>query len=368
MSWKFANSMSIVNRLLLIFVTTILLILTVITVLIYPPLKELLHLAQMNQEQYHFVLAQICIKNFFIGLWVSALILICASYWVAKKSMSPVYNFSEELASINASSLDKRLKDEGHPQELRQLAVTCNAMLLRIEHAVLHIKQFSASMAHELRNPVHYLQTATEITLAKPQSIETYQNLLHSHLEEYHHLTRLIDNLLFLTRSEHGQIQLNPKSLSAKKMIHSVVEYYHATALEQGIEIQVAGDARIVVDEPLFKRVISNLIDNSLKYTQQGGTILIKIEETETHQIQITIKDTGIGIAKEHLPLLCQGFYRVNHSTHDKYSGLGLGLAIAQSIMNIHSGQIEIESEPGQGTAVILRLNNASQFISVEFH
>ena len=358
MSWKFANSMSIINRLLLIFFSTMLLILIVITGLVYPPLKELLHVAHINHEQYNFVLTQICIKKFFIGLWVSALILICASYIVAKKSMKPIYNFAEELASINASSLDKRLKNDGHPKELRQLAATCNAMLFRIESAFLHIKQFSASMAHELRNPLHYLQTATEITLAKPQSVETYQHLLQTHMEEYQHLTQLIDNLLFLTRSEQGQIQLNRKQLPAKDLINSIVEYYHSTALDKEIEIQVIGNARIEVDEHLFKRVISNVIDNSLKYTKQGGAIVITIEEKVHHNIQITIKDNGIGIAEEHLPLLCQGFYRVDHSTNNENIGIGLGLAIAKSIMTIHNGQIEIQSQPGLGTIVSLFLNN----------
>ncbi len=335
------------------------LILIVITGLVYPPLKELLHVAHINHEQYNFVLTQICIKKFFIGLWVSALILICASYLVAKKSMKPIYDFAEELELINASSLDKRLKNEGHPKELRQLAATCNAMLFRIESAFLHIKQFSASMAHELRNPVHYLQTATEITLAKPQSIEAYQHLLQTHMEEYQQLTQLIDNLLFLTRSEHGQIQLNRKQLPAKDLINSIVEYYHSSALDKGIEIQVVGNARIEVDEHLFKRVISNVIDNSLKYTKQGGTILITIEEKVNH-IQITIKDNGIGIAKEHLPLLCQGFYRVDHSTNNENAGIGLGLAIAKSIMTIHNGQIDIQSQPDLGTVVSLLLNNES--------
>lgn len=335
-----------------------LLILIVITGLVYPPLKELLHVAHINHEQYNFVLTQICIKKFFIGLWVSALILICASYLVAKKSMKPIYNFAEELASINASSLDKRLKNEGHPKELRQLAATCNAMLFRIESAFLHIKQFSASMAHELRNPVHYLRTATEITLAKPQSVEAYQHLLQTHMEEYQNLTQLIDNLLFLTRSEHGQIQLNRKQLPAKDLINSIVEYYHSTALDKEIEIKVVGNARIEVDEHLFKRVISNVIDNSLKYTKRGGAIVITIEEKAHHDIQITIKDNGIGIAKEHLPLLCQGFYRVDHSTSNENIGIGLGLAIAKSIMTIHNGQIDIQSEPGLGTLVSLFLNN----------
>lgn len=333
-----------------------LLILIIITGLVYPPMKELLHNAQLNHEQYNYLLAQICIKKFFIGLWISGFILIGTSYLIAKKSMRPLNNFTQELASISAVSLDRRLKVEGHPRELRELAATCNAMLFRIENSFQHIKQFSASMAHELRNPVHYLQTATEITLAKPQTVENYQHLLHTHLEEYQNLTKLIDNLLFLTRSEHGQILLNRQKLPAKDLINSVVEYYQYTALENGIEIQIIGAAEIEVDEHLFKRVISNIIDNSLNYTKENGIITISIEKRPDHGVQISIKDNGIGIEKEHLPLLCQGFYRVDHSTNKENAGLGLGLAIANSIMKIHKGQIEIQSQPNRGTTVILTL------------
>ncbi|KTC87055.1 ATP-binding protein [Legionella brunensis] len=356
MYWKSAKSMSITNRLLLIFICSTVLILSVITGLVYPPMRELLQQSHLNHEHYSYLLTQVCIKKFFAGLWFSTLIIIIASYLLAKKSMKPIKKFTDELASISASSLDKRLPYEGNPKELQELAATCNNMLFRIESAFSHIKQFSASMAHELRNPIHYLQTATEITLAKPQTVETYQNVLQTHLEEYQNLNQLIENLLFLTRCEHGQLPLNLKKLSANQLISSIIEYYHPIAHENSIEIQVNGDAQIEVDEHLFKRVISNLIDNSLAYTNKGGWVLISIEKTSDN-IQICIRDNGIGISKEHLPLLCQGFYRVDYRTTQENAGLGLGLTIAKSIMEHHNGRLAIDSQLGLGTHVILTLN-----------
>lgn len=268
--------------------------------------------------------------------------------------MRPIKTFTEELASIGVSSLGKRLLDKGKPKELQELAATCNDLLFRIERGFIHIKQFSASMAHELRNPIHYLQTATEITLAKPQTVETYQDLLQSHLEEYQNLTQLIDNLLFLTRCERGQLQLSVRTLSANHLISTMIEYYHSIAQENGIDIQVTGDAQIDVDEQLFKRVIANLIDNSLAYTKKGGCILISIEIKKDNSTQICIKDNGIGISEEHLPLLCQGFYRVDYGTNKENAGLGLGLAIAKSIMEHHKGQLVVNSQLGIGTMVKL--------------
>lgn len=358
MYWKFAKSISITNRLLLIFVSSTLLTLLIITALVYPPMKELLYQSHVNNEHYSYLLTQICIKKFFIALWFSALIFIIASYLLAKKSIRPIKIFSKELASINASSLDKRLPLDGNPKELQNLATTCNDMLSRVEGAFSHIKQFSASMAHELRTPIHYLRTTTEITLAKPQTVEAYQQVLQTHLEEYQNLTQLIDNLLFLTRCEHGQLQLNIRTLSAKELIRSIIEYYHSVAEENRINIQVFGDAEIKVDEQLFKRVISNLIDNSLAYTNEGGEVLISIEKNTDNKIQIHIKDNGIGISPEHLPHLCQGFYRVDYENRKENAGLGLGLAIAKLIMEHHKGALVVDSHLGLGTNVVLTLSS----------
>ncbi len=356
MSWKLVNSISIINRLLILFICSILLILIIITGLVYPPLKELLYQAQLHQEHYNYLLAQICIKKFFAGLWISSFILMITSYIIAKKSMKPLSTFTQELASINAASLDTRLKTGEYPGELKELATTCNGMLLRIEQSFQHIRQFSASMAHELRTPVHYLQTATEITLASPQSIENYQHLLHTHLEEYRNLNMLIDNLLFLTRSEHGQIPLNRKKLFTHDIINSIVEYYHYIAQDHDITIHIEGTAEIEVDEHLFKRVLSNILDNSLAYTQTGGAITIKVKERPDRSVEVSITDNGIGIEEHHLPLLCQGFYRVDSTINNGQAGLGLGLAIVHSIMKIHQGCIEIQSQLNKGTTILLTL------------
>jgi|GEM_PF-4987416 len=358
MSWRSFKSMSITNRLLLTFISATVLILVVITSLVYPPMLEMMHEAKKHHEYSHFLLTQICIKKLFSGIWISAFVVIITSYFLAKKSMQPVKDFTKELASIGGSSLDKRLQTAGQPIELQQLATTCNEMLSRIENSFLHIKKFSASMAHELRNPVHFLQTATEITLAKPQSIETYQTLLHTHLEEYQNLTKLIDNLLFLTRSEQGQIPLKLETVSAQHLLCSVVDFYQSAALEKNITIELEGDAQIHVDVLLFKRVIANLIDNSLTYTPIDGSLHISIEKNDSNQIQIIIEDSGIGIAKEELPLICHTFYRIDHSLQNQNAGLGLGLAIAKSILENHKATLLIESATNQGTKATLTLHN----------
>ena len=318
----------------------------------------LMEKSYLNHDYSGYLLSQICLKKFFIALWLSAGVSIIASYFLARKSVSPIRKFTQELASVSLSALNKRLNDQDNPKELRELALACNELLLRIDLGVKRMKQFSASMAHELRNPIHFLQTATEISLTKTQTVEDYQQLLHHHLEEYQVLTQLIDNLLFLARSEEGHLLLNKKKLAAKDLISQVIDYYRSLAEEKKTTISIQGDGDIEVDEHLFKRVIANLIDNSLTYTPEGGHILCSIEPSVGNSIRLSIKDNGIGIAKEHLNKVFQGFYRVDYTSNNETKGLGLGLAIAKSIVEHHHGELSIESTEGIGTTVYLNLKS----------
>lgn len=340
--------MSIIKRLVLIYLTATVLMLGLITVLIYPALKEISIVAPGN------ILANLCIRNLFIGLWAAAGISIVACYIISKHSLSPLNKLSKTLNSINVLSLDARLCVNQYPKELKQLATTCNELLSRIEVSFNQLTQFSAGIAHELRNPMHMLKTTTEITLATPQGKEAYTALLEQHLEEFNHLNQLIEKLLLLSRSEHKLLDLSCEHYSAKELIHSVTQFYAIEAEERGVSISCIEDARIFVDRALFRQVLSNLVDNSLRHTPPGGKITAYISETADH-VNITLSDTGSGIPQDELPYITQGFYRPNSETSEKQN-LGLGLAIAKSIVQCHSGRLMITSADSVGTKINIEL------------
>ncbi|MDF1678086.1 MAG: ATP-binding protein [Legionellaceae bacterium] len=346
--------MSITKRLLSVYLLSTFSILALITTLVYPPLYDLMVHISAQHVTNDYLLAKVCIQYFFIALWAAVGISGFVSYYIIKRSLSPVKKFSEQLNLVCASSLDKRLIEADYPRELKQLALTCNNMLERIERAFQQMKQFSAGMAHELRNPIHYLKTATEVTLSRSNDLEAYQHLLEKHLDEYQNLTQLIDNLLLLSRAENGQLHPNYEPQSAKALVDTIMDYYQYIATENKVKITSVGDATIHVDSTLFKRVLTNLIDNSLMHTPEKGTITLAIQQID-ESVQITVKDTGKGIPKDALPNVTQSFYRLA-TPHQE--GLGLGLAICQSIMDSHGGTMKIDSDIGSGTIVTLTLRS----------
>lgn len=159
--------------------------------------------------------------------------------------------------------------------------------------------------------------------------------------------------MLFVARSDNGQIALNKEVIFSRKEILNICDYYQAIADENKIDIVCEGDISFLADLTLFKRVISNLIFNALKYTPHQGKITIKMKYVNQYA-EISILDTGVGILPEHLSKIFDRFYRVDSSRSSLSGGLGLGLAIVKSIIELHNGKIYIESKINCGTSIHL--------------
>lgn len=258
------------------------------------------------------------------------------------------------MKQITAQSLDCRIQPNDWPKELRNLAHQFNEMLHRIQSSFIQLSEFSSDIAHELRTPIHNLRTMTEMALLHEQSPEAYQNILESNMHEYLHLSKLIEALLFIARSDHGALRLQKTRIDVLKEIFSILDYYQAIADEKEITFSCSGEAKAEVDKELFKRVISNLMSNALRYTPSHGIIQIKIESTE-NAVNLCITDTGMGIADDDLSNIFNRFYRVDKSRTTDSGGLGLGLAIVKSIMDLHQGSIKISSQLGKETSVHLQ-------------
>jgi two-component system heavy metal sensor histidine kinase CusS len=284
-------------------------------------------------------------------------LLACAlvGWWIAYRGIRPLRKMADTAARIRSSTLYERLGLLGLPSELSDLAATFNDMLDRLEDSFERLSRFSSDIAHELRTPIQNLRGEAEVVLSKSRDTAEYQDLLGSSLEEYQRLSSLIDSLLFLARAENPQTHIQREELDLKKELDLLQDFYGPSAGESGITLRVeAGEGlRAKLDRSLFQRAVGNLVENALKHTPAGGNVLLKASTGEG-KVRVEVSDTGKGIPQDQLSRVFDRFYRVDFSRSLSSGGAGLGLSIVKSIMELHGGTVEIQSELSKGTTVTL--------------
>jgi two-component system heavy metal sensor histidine kinase CusS len=273
---------------------------------------------------------------------------------VARRGMRPLAHITDAVQRVSASKLYERVGEADWPQELCSLAAAFDGMLGRLEDSFARLSRFSADLAHELRTPINNLMGEAEVALSRARTAEEYRQVIESSLEEYQRLARLIDSLLFLARAESGKASLQLAPCDTLREMEAVREFHEAVAEEQGVAVTCRGEVRLWADATLLRRALSNLLANALRYTPRGGQVTLAAELAEGGAVALRVSDTGCGIAPEHLPRVCDRFWRADSARANHPEGTGLGLAIAKSIMDLHGGSIEIDSEPSRGTTVTL--------------
>lgn len=273
---------------------------------------------------------------------------------VARRGMTPVKEITRTAERITAAQLHERIDPARWPKELTALATAFDQMLDRLQESFMRLSRFSADLAHELRTPIHNLMGEAEVALSRNRAPEEYREVLESSLEEFAKLSRMIDGLLFLARAENPECTIERQTVEARKEIEAVADFHDAVAKEQEIGIACEGDASLSADPILFRRALSNLLSNALQYTPRGGKITVSVKSVEDRGVEVRVKDTGSGIAPEHLPKIFDRFYRADSARSPFPQGFGLGLAIVKSIMDLHGGAVAIQSEPSKGTTVTL--------------
>lgn len=221
------------------------------------------------------------------------------------------------------------------------------------------LKQFTADASHELRNPIAVIQTNVQVALADPDPVVQYQQL-----EIIERLTRrlgkLLDDLLFLARQDSGIVNSPMQPCNLYRVLQQVVEEQQIVAQAKQIELELSYrdiNLSVLGNSDRLMRLFTNLIGNAIAYTPNGGKVSISYQiVTPQNQIQVQVRDTGVGIPESALPHIFERFYR-----HQPQStgGSGLGLAIAKAIADNHRGQIKVESSPDQGTTFTVTLPQA---------
>ncbi len=306
------------------------------------------------------------LARFRLVFWVIILgtlaIFPVVGYQIARQGIRPVEEMAATARRISSTHLGERILTEGYPFELASLAGTFNEMLDRLEDSFDRISRFSADIAHDLRTPVNNIRGEAEVALARARTIDEYRDALESSLEESVRLSDLIANLLFLARAESPLAHLRRERVNIAELLGGVQEYYEASAADSGISLSTRfGDEPVIaeLDKTLMQRAVGNLLSNAVAHTPSGGSVVMAAR-SESSVIRIEITDTGIGIPPEALPRVFDRFFRVDPSRSQASGGAGLGLAIVQGIMLLHGGKVEIISQPGTGTQVILSMPAAA--------
>ena len=274
---------------------------------------------------------------------------------IARAGIRPIQRIGRTAERIGSSTLHERIQIDGLPAELSTLAQAFNAMLDRLEDSFARVSRFSDDVAHELRTPIHNLRGEIEVAMARPRTATEYSEVLSSCLEESGRLSRVIQSLLFLARTDNATEPLQREPVDVDRALKSVAEFYEAAASEAGITLTVATPPapHAMLNRTLFQQAVGNLVSNALAHTPPGGSIRIEARG-DGEGLCIAVADTGWGISSEQLPHVFDRFFRTDPARTGSEHNVGLGLSVVKSIVERHGGRAEVLSELGQGAEVRL--------------
>jgi heavy metal sensor kinase len=287
-------------------------------------------------------------------LGVSAVVLV--GWVVVKRSLMPFEVIRLRAEQISRTNLSERIPEPASQGETRDLVRTFNAMLERLQGAILDLENFTADAAHELRTPLATLRAEIETAIQSSHSTDEHERILESIQSEVARMNRIVVDLFMMAKMDLRQYALQKEPVHLLALLDDARETWQPMASERGIGITVQGeDAEVLGDPVALRRVFMNLVENAVKYNREGGQVTLALERVNG-AVHVRVGDTGIGIPPEHVPKLFKRFYRVDEARSRDRGGAGLGLAICKSFVASHEGKIGVTSTPGQGSTFTVEL------------
>jgi len=286
------------------------------------------------------------------GIPVAVALAVAGGYFLAGRALSPVRAMADKAREITAESLAERLPVDNPSDEFGQLAMVFNETLSRLQDAFERLRRFTADASHELRTPLTAMRSVGEVALQNPLEPGAYRDAIGSMLEEVDRLTRLVDSLLTLTRSESGRIALQRESVDLGELMGGIAEQLRVLAEEkqQKLCVKTGTPVKIACDPVILRLGLTNVLHNAIKYTPVGGEIGVTVNTASAGEAMIAVQDTGPGIAAAHRERIFERFYRVDAGRSRDVGGVGLGLAIARWAIEANGGRIALEGEEGKGS------------------
>lgn len=280
------------------------------------------------------------------GVFVAALAAALFGWFAAHRGLAPLRRVTETARRLSARQLGQRLAIDDAPLEVRDHVEAFNGMLARLEAAFQRLGDYSADIAHELRTPISNLMTQTQVALSRPRTLDEYQDILASNLEEYERIARMVSDMLFLAKADENTLAHAGEAIDLAREADALIDFYEALADERQVRIVRQGQASVQGDRLMLRRALSNLISNALRHTPQEGQITIRID-ADAAGVRLAVSNVGDPIPADQIERIFERFHRGSAQRESRGEGAGLGLAITRSIVQAHGGHITARSAEG---------------------
>jgi len=287
------------------------------------------------------------------------LVAVLGGRFLSRQALRPVALSIRTARGLNPENLAARLPRTGAEDELDELAGTINSLLDRLAAYQAQIIRFTADASHELRSPLAAMRAAVEVALGRPRPDGQYRDVLASLGEQCERMTALVNGLLLLARADAGEVDVRREPVDLAALAADVAEMYEPLAEERALTLMAhAGSPVPVLGDPSrLRQLVTNLVDNAIKFTGPGGTVTLRVDRNGT-QARLVVRDTGEGIAAGHLSHIFERFYQA--SAARSAGGCGLGLSICRWIVGAHGGTIEVQSREGSGSTFAVTLPSSA--------
>lgn len=290
------------------------------------------------------------------------LLAAAGGHFMSRKALKPISDLAREARPINDRHLDIRLPVPDARDEVSDLSRTLNQMLERIDKAFASVRTFTGNASHELRTPIALLRTEIEVALFRPRDNEEYRAILGRLHKETVHMTSLVENLLSLARADGGAETIALAPIPVNDLFRDVEQSWRNAMDKAMLNFRIElpdNDLVFLGDSQGISRLLSILLENASKYTPPGGAVTLSASIDE-QRIVLSVLDTGVGIAPEHLPKIFDRFYRATATAEHAPAGSGLGLSIARWIAERHGTELCVTSNPGPVTCFSFSLPKAT--------
>jgi two-component system OmpR family sensor kinase len=297
-----------------------------------------------------------------VAMPIALAVSLAAGWFLAGRALRPVDAITLAAQRIAAGDLSQRLTMPTAPDEIGRLAGTFNNMIGRLDTSFRQIRQFTSDASHELRTPLTVMKGETELVLRRPRALEDYQAVLESNLEEIDRMTRIVEELLFLSRADMGEVKMESKPVFLETLVEDIHRQAPLLGQDRNIEVVLGSVMPAVVqgDELRLRELLLNLVENAIKYSHPGGKVEIGLV-TNGQEAVLSVTDQGIGIGSEDHTKIFNRFFRTDGARAHTKKGTGLGLAICAWIAEFHKGRISVKSAVGQGSTFTVMLPLAPQ-------